>query len=327
MKRYFNYHLQELTVITNAADSGIAVDHCLSIELLALIDHLWMNHSVYLDGNITAPPAYQKKYIAAIALTTGNVNAKLRAARVRGKLKDCLLNFMSGMTSAGIPKSFHDLNYFQAWLYRLSDLDFQQPEVESAIHAALESLNFNDLSYLNFRQGVYGGKALPAAEKIRYLKAEKARLMLLSETPVAPCRPGWPSLGFMLCGWLSEEIAAVEYESRQVAGNPSMPPQKVPLNLSVAHLACFLKLLCCESVPADLNLTRLFQFVAGHFSAKRQKNISARSLSKEYYSTTQVTAAKVQGMLQQMIARINRLYFPLVAWLAAGAALGFLPGR
>jgi hypothetical protein len=54
----------------------------------------------------------------------------------------------------------------------------------------------------------------------------------------------------------------------------------------------------------------VFKFFSRNFETKRQKSVSAGSLSKEYYSTSQVTAAVVRDMLQKMIARIDRNFFP-----------------
>lgn len=102
-------------------------------------------------------------------------------------------------------------------------------------------------------------------------------------------------------------------------------PEKCPLNISVAYLACFLKVFCDEKLRANVSLSDMFNFVSSHFSTVRRENISAGSLSENFYSTTQVTAAKVQGIQQQMIARINQHYFPLVTWIGAGAALCFFP--
>jgi hypothetical protein len=152
--------------------------------------------------------------------------------------------------------------------------------------------------------------------------------MSLPATPGFSMHPYWPSLSVMLGGWLTEEVAVLRQVPQPVAPDTvESRPVKYPLNLSVAHLACLLNLFCSAKVPGNQNLTELFNFVTAHFSSKRQENISAKSLSKAYYSITQVSAANVQGLLQQMISAINRKYFPLASGLVTGLTLFLFAGK
>jgi hypothetical protein len=244
-------------------------------------------------------------------------------------LKDCLLAFLEETDAGATGKqfTFTSLQYIQSWLHRLSALDLEKERPEAALHSALELLDFNDLAYLNFRQSALANCALQPEEKIEYLQSEKARLTSMPFTKGLSCRPEWPSLSTLLCGWITEELSFLVSRLQAARTGIVHQPEKYPLDLSVAHLGCLLKMICDTGLPGNRNLTRLFHFVTTHFSTKRQENISARSLSKEFYGISQVTAAKVQGLLQQMIARINQQYFPLLTGLAAGAALCLFPGR
>jgi ABC-type multidrug transport system fused ATPase/permease subunit len=116
--------------------------------------------------------------------------------------------------------------------------------------------------------------------------------MSLPATPGLAMHPDWPSLKIMLCGWLTEEVAILRQAPQSATQDTAeRRPDKYPLNLSVAHLACLLNLFCSTELPGNRNLTELFNFVTAHFSSKRQGNISAKRLSKAYYSITQVSAA------------------------------------
>ncbi|MFD0767138.1 hypothetical protein ACFQZI_19950 [Mucilaginibacter lutimaris] len=271
---------------------------------MSLIDHLWLYYRSYVDVPLTAPAIYRCRFEAHISGQKRELTERLYAASLDLKLKDCLLTFLEALTT---DSTFQFLDYFSIWVSEMSCVDFTGPR----LHETLELLNFNDLSYYQYRQQILAGCTAPAAEKIGYLHAERSRLIALPLTDGLACNPRWPSLKSMLCGWMAEEIAFLN-EMHKLTANEvfSAQPEKYPLNVSVAHLACFLKVFVMSDLTGTRNLSRLFNFVADHFSSKRQGRISARSLSKEYYGTTQVTAAKVQGMLERMIGEINRLYFP-----------------
>ena len=117
----------------------------------------------------------------------------------------------------------------------------------------------------------------------------------------------------MLCGWLAEEINCIEKSMMENHDLFQPPNEKLSLNLSVAHLACLTRLFFEENLFNNARLTGIFKFIACHYSTKRQTDISTGSLSKEYYSTSQVTAAVVRGILLKMVARINRNFFPVLA--------------
>jgi len=105
-----------------------------------------------------------------------------------------------------------------------------------------------------------------------------------------------------------EEIALTE---KSLCKGSEVVVPKIPLEMSVAHLSCLIRLLYEESVFATQNLQSIFKCFAGYFQSKRQAVISAGSLSKEFYSIDQHTAARVRDLLQRMVLRINRDFFPM----------------
>lgn len=329
LRRYFNRHLLDLIDLANQFDLCPETNNCLSAATLELIDHLRHYYGPYLDGGAIAPRAYQKRFTEKITYAANSLKERLLLSAVPPGLKACLLAFLEEMDvgATGQQFTFNSFYYFQNWLHRLSALDPEGERSEADLHSVLELMDFNDLAYLNFRQNEFTNCTLPLQERIEYLQKEKARLASLPLTKGLCCRPEWPSLSRLLSGWITEELSFLISRVQASGMETVYPAEKYPLDLSVAHLGCLLKVFCDGGQPGNRNLTRLFHFVTTHFSTKKQENISARSLSKAYYGTTQVTAAKVQGMLQQMISGINRKYFPLIAGLAAGAAHCFFPGR
>jgi hypothetical protein len=91
------------------------------------------------------------------------------------------------------------------------------------------------------------------------------------------------------------------------------PPRacgKLPLKCSVAQLGCLLRLLYDEGCFPASSVTELVRFSAAHFQTKKQAAIAAGGLSKEYYGTSQVTAAGCRGLLEKMIKKIDKQFFP-----------------
>lgn len=88
------------------------------------------------------------------------------------------------------------------------------------------------------------------------------------------------------------------------------PVGKLAVDLSVAQLACLLRLLYDEGVYPATGISELLRFTAAHHQSKRREQISAGSLNKEYYGTTQVTAATCRDLLERLIKRLNKHFFP-----------------
>lgn len=84
---------------------------------------------------------------------------------------------------------------------------------------------------------------------------------------------------------------------------------KMLVNLSVAQIGCLLKLAYEAGLFPNVTVSELIRSVVLYCRTKKQLHISARSLSKEYYSVTQVTAATCRELLDQLIKRIDKIYF------------------
>ena len=306
LKRYFRYHLFETGELADQARGASA--GCLVPGLLGLSDHLWQYYTPYLDEQQVAPLAYQRRFAAKAARQAESLRRGLQNAKLDPRLKKCLLDFLREMDpgTGSARFTFRALRYFENWLERSAALDLGAAHAEARLNGALEGLNFNHLGYLHYRQQAWMSGPPPAGEKITWLRREKQRCLSLPVGSGSAYDPRLPSLNELFRAMLAEEIACLE-------SGPALPAAKYPLNLSVAHLGCLLRLFCDGEMPGSQNLAELFRFVTAHFSSKRQADISPGSLSKAFYGTTQVTAAHVQGLLQVMLARINRRFFPVWA--------------
>ena len=116
-------------------------------------------------------------------------------------------------------------------------------------------------------------------------------------------------LAEMMCNdriraFLDEAIAEINSPKREPSDEPVF---KISTDLSVAHLACLLRLLHEEKIWMHQNQTALLDFFATHFSTRRQEDISAASLRAKYYNIERSTSEVVKDLLINMLNRLKKL--------------------
>jgi hypothetical protein len=205
-----------------------------------------------------------------------------------------LRDYISQMKT-GAQFTLRSLNYYARFCEQLQDAE-NMDEI-------LLDLNFNHLAYFAWRQQQIrqAANSLDNPARLRYLQSLRSELLARPVPNGVIYHPDWPPLATMLVNWLREEIGTIPVEE---------PGQKLGLNLSVAQLACLLKLLYDQGVFTTENFSDILRFFAAHFRSKRRENISYGGLSKESYSTGQVTAAVLRDKFAQMIKKIDRHFFP-----------------
>jgi hypothetical protein len=302
LRRYFTCQLEGISKIRDtlpaAKETGMAE------TLSELTDHLLSKYLKYIDRDLPVPDCYRKKILEDLLDDFLFVSEKMVWCK---PVVDYLAEFEA--PGNNLYFSFRSLDYFRLMITELAALGKDSPE------DLLVSLNFNHLGYLLYlQQGASEKLSMMGCdgERKAWLLAESARVKALPERIEAVYHPDWPTLKTMLTAWLGEQAAPLRETS---------PVMKLPLNLSVAQLACWIRLFYEEDCYKETNLTAIFNFYASVYSTKKQISISSGSLSKEYYGTDQVTAAAVLDKLQKMTTRINRNFFPV--WIAAGAAILF----
>ncbi|MDB5141059.1 MAG: hypothetical protein JWR12_2975 [Mucilaginibacter sp.] len=332
LKRYFEFHLEG---IRQLSDTFFAADRCpcnalrakafdeLVLQLNMLIDFQRTYFYRYFDRHAVAPEAYQTSFLSEKGAAIDRATNRLSNTAIDPLLKTVVLDYFRQMVSPEykVRFSFHGLFYLEAVLERLGDGITNEKLVRQ-----LTALNFNHLGFFIYRQQQIrqSWNGLPLSEKLERLKEAQSALKLLPESEPAYDKQ-WPSLKQLLAGWLSEEAVYTAEQLRQEKKTMlALQQEKLPLNLSVAHLACLVRLFFEENLLNTSSLTVIFRFISRHYTTKRQVAISTGSLSKEFYSTSQVTAAVVRDMLLKMVARINQNFFPVL--VAAGGAFCFHGG-
>lgn len=95
--------------------------------------------------------------------------------------------------------------------------------------------------------------------------------------------------------------------------------ERLPLKLSVAELACLIKLFYEAGLFPASTVIEVIRFFAKYFQTKRRSQISTGNLSKEYYSISQKTAASCRDILEKMIKKIDHQFFPV--WVICSLAI------
>lgn len=287
LRRYFSFHLKCIAEMAQRV-SGEATQG----ELLNLVKHIAYYYPKYLDQDAPAPCCYSKKVLDELCDLQALFYKALEKLSLPSDLAGLLLDY-NGMVNNAVIHTFRTLDYYRLFLKKLAVPGL----TEALIHEAMLEINFNHLGYFAWLRQSFEGESNYRQLLARYAGQPVGKEHIYD--------PAWPSINEMICGWLRE---AIKLEN---APAEAAPPVKLPLELSVSHLAFMTRLFVDEKLYGATPLTDIFKFLARNYTTKRQATISPGSLSKEFYSTDQQAAARVRGILQNMVARINRNYFPV----------------
>ncbi|MBT2560725.1 hypothetical protein J7E50_07750 [Pedobacter sp. ISL-68] len=328
--RYFHYHLDIIsTISTTLSNFPNAEKYLLSQnELLALINHQRKYYSSYFKEDAIAPVTYHQRLVSQLTGNMGAIQKILHSGSINASLIACLSKWCELMSEkiGTVRFTFRSLHYFEYITNQLSELNGFSTEIEATLLNLLICSNFNNLSFLVYFQDKirHSSEYLgDKDERLDYLVEQKAIINSSPEVKNRTYDSSWPSIKTMIVDWLTEEILLTE---KLLCNKREIAIPKIPLEMSVAHLSCLIRLLYEESVFATQNLQPIFKCFAGYFQSKRQAVISPGSLSKEFYSIDQHTAARVRDLLQRMVLRINRNFFPTVVAINA-TVLSYLSMR
>ncbi|MDB5145970.1 MAG: hypothetical protein JWQ66_4685 [Mucilaginibacter sp.] len=291
--------------------------------LFNLLHYIERFFSKYFDLDARIPEAYRlmavREMSGAISGLLVSMEEKIKDPDLVACLSDYLLSFNEPQSLPNL--NFRSLIYLKGLVNELEQV-FQQKEVrhwDLKLSMTLIYLNFNHLGFLVFCQDSIRREledADSADQSRRILTRSLSLVKSLQTKPGFSYHPAWPNIKNMLENWLSDEVAIAmvsRHKDENDLAPKTLPDEKLPLHLSVAHIACLTRLFYEEGCFGNVSVTDLLKFTARHYRSKRQQQISTGSLSKEYYGINQVPAAVVRDLLQKMIARINKHYFPVWA--------------
>lgn len=318
LRRYFSFHLEGIREILDAFPflKNLTQEPINESDFIELINYQRRYFDAFFDYNLQAPVVYHRYFFSGIKDLVECVCERLWLSGADACLKELIKGYISEMTAtpAHVHDSYHSLFYFENFIRELNTIDLQDKGCNERLNSRLTELNFNHLGYIAYRRQQIKIATEPLTPDLVIDFLQNIKLALVVPTQEALIYDNqWPSLQQILDSFLAGEIQATQNSMKLSAQKAGLTCEKSHLNISVAQLALLTRLGVEEELLNNPNLKFVFKFISSHFATKRQDTISAGSLSKEYYSTTQVTAAVVRDMLQKMIARINRTFFPVLA--------------
>ena len=104
--------------------------------------------------------------------------------------------------------------------------------------------------------------------------------------------------------FLIEEIKKLKNQEALATATTSF---KVQTPLSVANLACLIRVFYEEKIFSTTNQTELLNFFASNFSTQKQEQISSTSLRSKYYNIETSSLENIKDLFFQMINRLKKL--------------------
>ncbi|CAM6054708.1 unnamed protein product [Sphagnum tenellum] len=309
--RYFDYHLEGIRKISDTlylssaslcatASAGEAYS-VFQMRLMELTVHLIDNFRSYFNTEMLAPYAYHETLVGKLHQPYRELTGAIEIGNLPVPLKTILKDYFGVMMTAGGRTyfTFAALFYFDQLLMEMAEATKESgpKQITGAIVGLLTALNFNHLGFLTFKVQALSAELgkMPSPKKLDTLRTILFELKWKPEGNVA-YDPAWPSLHTMFAGWIREEITLTETALSGQA--PRTCQVKLPLNLSVAHLACLLRLFYEENLVPNTSLTDMFHFIAGSYTTKKQDSISAGSLRRN---------PEEDEILRKVAARIKSL--------------------
>src|SRR5690606_1467721 len=120
------------------------------------------------------------------------------------------------------------------------------------------------------------------------------------------------SIAVMLDKWLEEEIKYMEVTKQlKLSLNPEIRKagegsiNKIFINISVAEMACLLKVLTDAKVIKIDNYRDLFRTISRVYRTPNSENVSEQSLRSKFYKSEISTKTSVKDLLIRLLNQIN----------------------
>lgn len=305
LNRYFTFQMRRIGQPGRAAHYPSASHQADLLELAEFLMEFAFRH---LDHDVLLPACYLQSVLEGLAPLTHKIKQALGLLDAEVPVRKCVERYLAFFEGDIRPRfsTISALSYHRYFLECLTLAEWPVTDTEDWLFEELAALNFNHVRLISIYQTrLYGLLAgLTDLEKRELLHREKCRFALSCQT--YRYDPDWPCITTMLKAQIEEQLAGIP-----ACAVPKPAPEKIGLELPVPQVALFARIIFEGGIFSRITLTGLLGQIAQTFSSKKQLHMSARSLSKNCYTTDQVTAAHVRGHLQQMIAFIDKNFFPL----------------
>lgn len=334
LKRYVTYHQTLLADLSDRlfvwlSDKGqshgpdlppgeLSPGQVLLDCLLKLLAFLEQYFEAYFNSAGKLPEALTGDALTGIGGHAATIIQVLDEQGIEQSLKRCLMDYLEMLPKDSYRSklNFHTARYVRdmALFLNPAHLNYREGDRNSIITDSLLYLNFNFPGFLVWYREEINRKISTLTtreERLLFLIEELVRIKTSPVMLSVACELSLPPLAELLENCLNELIK--KESGRYFPRGPGDSEKKLGLSLSVTQLSLFIRLLYEEGFFTLKNITAILRFTAKHFTTKRQEHISAVNMGRTYYGTDQFTAAAVKDLLLRMLARLNRMFFPLIA--------------
>lgn len=319
LQRYYSqqfYWLTQAINLLNNESSAPCTASSMMGTLLKLARLLLTGYPQLLDPKLNFPALLLTDWQPPWAADTAVITGALQHQGTDHPLNRLLREYFEAMKGRHSSHQFsvREFRYADQLISALADTVTSATPleaVEQRITSVLMRFNFNHLGFLSYLRQQHQEKLNALTPKLQqdYLGRAEESLLEYPLRAMEAYDDRWPSVREHLQGWMQQMASRLRHrEQTAVSARP-----KLQLNLSVAHLSCLLRAFYEAGLLKGGSLAGIFRLLSASVSAKKQADISSTSLKKEYYSVSQFTAARVMELLEQMIAQLNRHYFPVLA--------------
>lgn len=324
LERYIQYHQQALIRLMDKAASLLPAENTTSHihlyykgleEILVFIER---HFTKYFDQDAKAPESY-----IAIARKDAKANLRkiqkyLNTLHADPRLVDLLLHPLRRILKDNPHKdtTYRKVLYakeMQKELLRLPELN--PPAIDDELRQIIYYLNYNAAK--TFAYFAHYISSLINQSETRTEKIEQLSFTLKTINQ-AQIKPGIHynlhahSLRDQLNEYITVEIDYLERLQSLSGNSPSKPLDsflqsfKLKFDISVAQLACLLRIFIDTKIIQNSNVAEILRFAARFIITKRAEVVSFDSLRAKYYNIESGTRQSVRTLLTSMIQKLDR---------------------
>jgi hypothetical protein len=293
-------------------DTAILCRH-LYEGLQDLLSFIARHYSKYFDPHAWIPESYHAIMVTEFTRTIVDLKKGLLGKGFSRELVGHVLSpyerFVKNKTSTYYRVIY--LKQLEAELFTMIEQPLHGKPDDVPLMWTLFDMNFNDVSYYNYitqRVREFHERTDDIPERISTLTLAVKLMQQRVTKPGYAFEPTVLPLRDQLIHWSQLELnfylgklsaADVTRESNEEPGS------RVKVDLSVAQLAYFIRLLIDDGILPQDNITTMIRKIAGTFETKRSETISAKSLENRYYDVELGTRQSIRIILTSMIHRID----------------------
>jgi len=327
LERYIQYHQQALISLMDETLKITGNTPSIRKELYQLcydgledmLSFIERHFAKYFDQDAKAPTAYVAIVQNDMRLHFQDITKNLADLSADQRLADSVLYALRKLVESDASKevSYRKVLFAKQVQKELSGL-LERIQHESDINEELRNLvyylNYNSIKSFTYHTNYID--VLLAETDSRNDMIERLSF-ILKRINQAQVKPGIaynhqaPPLKVQLNSYIIEEIEHLErvHQLGQVSPNKSsdiMTTFRIQIEMSVAQIAYFLKILIESRVITNQNVAELLRFLSKILVSKKVEIISYDSLRSKYYNIEQSTRDTIRNILLRMINSIDR---------------------